>query len=114
MYHDQRSWIDAKSQCERDSAQLAIEDTAATHNFIKLTYGSKRMWIGATDSVTDGKWFWINGQPLTLSYWVGGETGRTMDEDCLLTNRYVPGTWNDASCDTKYAFLCQRGNTIWY
>ena len=108
------SWIDAKSRCEKDSAQLAIEDTAATHDFIKLTYRSKGMWIGATDSVTEGKWFWVDGQPLLASslYWGHGDTGRAMKGNCLQTNIYGPGTWNDLNCLAKLTFLCQKGNTF--
>ena len=113
MYNGNKKWIDAKKQCEKDHAHLAIEYTAATHNFLKHTYGKKSTWIGATDSVHEGKWIWVDGKPVKRTYWGGhGEPNGKRNENCLQYNRFGPGTWNDVNCDTKLAFLCQKGNTF--
>ena len=112
MYNGHKKWIDAKKQCEKDHAHLAIEYTAATHNFIKHTYGKKSTWIGATDSVHEGKWIWVDGKPVKRTYWNHGEPNGKRRENCL--QRYGSGNWNDNSCNSKLPFLCQKkkGNTF--
>ena len=108
MYDGHKNWIDAKSHCERDSAQLAIEYTDVTHDYIKRQYGTKKMWIGATDNATEDAWFWVDGKPVleSHSYWdaSNNEPNGGTGENCINTNPNGPGTWNDLRCNVQLPF----------
>lgn len=59
-------WHVAKRYCEEMGGHLAIIDSVNEANLINelIDGGKKDAWVGATDEVEEGKWFWINGRPL--------------------------------------------------
>ena len=68
------------------------------------------MWLGATDVVTENKWFWAQSDtPLTyFSDWLKGEPNNYNSEEDCLTFNYDKRHWNDVPCTYKYPFVCQK------
>ena len=113
--HTQKvTWPDAKKICESENSHLAFDDTPKTHTFISQKYGHfSYVWLGASSTI-NGRWTWLNGNPVFTSYWDTGEPNSIDDiENCLNTNQHgAKGKWNDASCrGYKFMFLCQKDNT---
>ncbi len=50
-------------------------------------------WLGATDSVTEGDWKWITGEPWNYSNWDEGQPDNAANENYL--HYWYGGTWND-------------------
>lgn len=63
---------------------------------------SERMhvWIGGTDSASEGTWTWTNGDTFSYTNWWSGEPNNTGDEDFLAYDfRGSSWAWNDAPND---------------
>ncbi|XP_047434848.1 CD209 antigen-like protein E isoform X2 [Mugil cephalus] len=106
---EQKSWQDSRSDCQQRGADLVVinsrEEQEFTRQFQKVT------WIGLTDRETEGKWMWVDGTPLTMSFWGNGEPNSHdgNDEDCgemkFLDNE---NSWNDKPCDIETVWICEK------
>ncbi|MFO0559442.1 MAG: lectin-like protein [Polyangiales bacterium] len=95
-----------RSLCEMSGDRLAIFSDAAQWNAIRpmLIDGRSSVWIGATDSASEGSWVWSDGSPLSFTNWAAGEPNNAGDEDCAEAG----SQWNDLNCGDSRPALCQR------
>ncbi|XP_059196430.1 CD209 antigen-like protein C isoform X2 [Centropristis striata] len=103
------SWQDSRSDCQQRDADLliinSIEEQELTRHF------QKPIRIGLTDRDTEGVWKWVDGSPLTTSYWLTDEPNsfEGNDEDCgeirYFDQKY---SWNDGPCDNKKFWICEK------
>ncbi|XP_013379233.1 pulmonary surfactant-associated protein A-like [Lingula anatina] len=65
------------------------------------------IWLGADDIVQDGDWRWnaANGEPVDYSEWRPNEPNGGSGENCM--ELFSDGAWNDESCSSARAFLCE-------
>ncbi|XP_073910034.1 C-type lectin domain family 17, member A [Castor canadensis] len=102
-----KSWDDARSFCQESYSHLVIIDSFAEHNFVTKTHGSPRVyWLGLNDKEREGDWRWLDGSPVTLSFWDPQEPNNIQNEDCASMNK--GGTWNDLSCAKTTYWICER------
>ncbi|KAG8014935.1 hypothetical protein GBF38_003672 [Nibea albiflora] len=69
------------------------------------------MWIGLSDSETEGTWKWVDGTPMNISYWSSGEPNGVPDreEDCgEILDLNTEKNWNDDSCNRKRSWICEK------
>ncbi|CDQ96378.1 unnamed protein product [Oncorhynchus mykiss] len=70
------------------------------------------VWIGLTDSVNEGTWKWVDGTPLTTSYWKSGKPyyGGTNNNDCVEVYHRdnVLANWNNAPCNHMLRWICEK------
>lgn len=69
-------------------------------DFIKALAGNSQAWIGASDSLNEGEWIWMDGpesgQALSFSFWANGEPNDYRSgEDYAAMNWRTNGRWND-------------------
>ncbi|MEZ4475681.1 MAG: lectin-like protein [bacterium] len=106
-----RSFDAAAATCEAWGGTLAILDEPGEADALAaLADDSVRgwHWIGLTDAEEEGRFAWVDGQPLTLPAWYGDEPNdRWGSEDCVFMYSHT-GTWNDYGCDRPLAALCER------
>lgn len=101
------TWDEARKFCQENYSHLVIINSVAEHNFVAQAHGSPRVyWLGLSDRKREGDWRWLDGSPVTLSYWEPREPNNVGDEDCGSMNR--GGTWNDLSCTTTMYWICER------
>jgi len=112
-----RRWVDAKSLCQLDGGELASIRNAREWQFVKgiLTSSgvTSGVWLGGSDSTTEGTWVWTDYSPVTYSDWQSspGQPNGGTRENCLYAyNPYNSGynwQWFDGICtDTDYA-MCK-------
>ncbi|XP_039664612.1 CD209 antigen-like protein C isoform X2 [Perca fluviatilis] len=101
-----KTWNESRDDCLQKGADLVIINSKEEQNFtIKF---EKRLWIGLTDSETEGTWKWVDGTPLTKSYWVSGEPNDEYGEDCgEISHFHSENSWNDVSCSFPLNWICE-------
>ena len=66
-----------------------------------------RMWIGLSDRDKEGNFAWVDGSPMSFTYWNAGEPNNWQCfEDCgdLVNGHY----WNDNQCTKSFAYICKK------
>jgi hypothetical protein len=71
VYSGKVTWYEAKFRCEELGGHLAIVDNEEENKFLSECLGqtslrSNAVFIGATDEVEEGNWFWVNGKKMDL------------------------------------------------
>ncbi|XP_064859388.1 C-type lectin domain family 4 member F-like [Oncorhynchus nerka] len=110
-----KTWKESRKYCLERGADLVIINSDKEQEF--LFNINKGVWIGLTDSVTEGTWRWVDRTPLTTRrYWSpnqpdnGGGKPEYGEEDCVqIHEEQSPRTsWNDLSCDSKLNWVCEK------
>ncbi|XP_013880211.1 galactose-specific lectin nattectin [Austrofundulus limnaeus] len=109
----ERDWYDSEHFCNSMGASLESLETQGESTFVKeLVYRSagynKPAWVGGSDAVKEGFWFWSNGTPFTFKDWGPGEPDNNGgNENCMMIN--TNGDFvSDAPCSRKLASVCAR------
>lgn len=90
---EKKSWHAARDKCKEMGGQLCTVPDAATWEFVKtLTLGAK-LWLGATDEVTEGRWLWVDGTPMKFTNWAPTEPNNFGAAEHYLA--VDGGPWND-------------------
>ena len=119
-YSDSVNFTTAKSRCRSSGYELAMPKSEAQYRallvdlFNKTDSSSFSVWLGLTDSVTEGTYLWGDNDPLSWSSWRNTEPDSTTnDDDCVrvkIYNRVSQGWW-DENCSNNYHFICQKNKT---
>ncbi|XP_067460383.1 CD209 antigen-like protein C isoform X2 [Thunnus thynnus] len=106
------SWSRGRQDCREKGADLVVIDSTEEQTFLStFTEVETWSWIGLTDKDKEGTWKWIDGTPLTLSYWErnqpdnGNGDPQWGEEDCV---HIRSGNWNDLSCDASLPWICEK------
>nr|XP_033480985.1 CD209 antigen-like protein E [Epinephelus lanceolatus] len=106
---DMKTWKDSRDDCVQRGADLIIINSREEQMF---TAGFQTvLWIGLTDRETEGTWKWVDGTPLTTSYWTYHEPNGApdRDEDCAeIKDFYLINSWNDEPCDAQKFWICEK------
>ncbi|XP_029605396.1 C-type lectin domain family 4 member E-like, partial [Salmo trutta] len=111
-----KTWKKSREDCLERGADLVIINSDKEQEF--LFNLNKGVWIGLTDSVTEGTLIWVDGTPLTNPrYWSpyqpdnGGDKPEEYgEEDCVHIHKEQSPrkSWNDLSCDSKLNWVCEK------
>uniref|UniRef100_A0A4W6FVZ5 C-type lectin domain-containing protein n=1 Tax=Lates calcarifer TaxID=8187 RepID=A0A4W6FVZ5_LATCA len=108
-----KTWQESRNYCLQEGADLMIINSEEEQ--VKCVYlciqWKDNIWIGLTDRETEGTWKWVDGTPLTTSYWATGEPNsyQGRDEDCGEIRFYgSENSWNDASCTSQKYWICEK------
>ncbi|XP_060111502.1 asialoglycoprotein receptor 1-like [Heteronotia binoei] len=112
LSRSQRSWTEAKQDCERRDSHLVVFNSPEERKFVDQLRQSSFMWIGLTDS--GGTWKWVDGTGYTVlsedwdegqpDHWYGHGLGG--GEDCV--HAVASGLWNDNHCSRRFAWMCEQ------
>ncbi|XP_031670495.1 CD209 antigen-like protein C [Oncorhynchus kisutch] len=112
---DTKTWKESREDCLERGADLVIINSDEEQEF--LFNLNKKVWIGLTDSVTEGNLIWVDGTSLTTPrYWHKPQpdngAGRLDygEEDCveIRKDQRPLEAWNDLSCDRKIYWVCEK------
>uniref|UniRef100_A0A3B3UV98 C-type lectin domain-containing protein n=1 Tax=Poecilia latipinna TaxID=48699 RepID=A0A3B3UV98_9TELE len=101
-----KTWNESRKYCQQEGADLVVINSREEQDFANSfqTY----MWIGLTDSETEGRWKWVDGSPLTTSYWRDGEpNGKTVENCGDIKTFTAERSWNDENCSHSLKWICE-------
>ncbi|XP_055765145.1 C-type lectin domain family 4 member E-like [Salvelinus fontinalis] len=109
-----KTWNESREDCLKRGADLVIINSDKEQTF--LVNLKKRVWIGLTDSVTEGTWKWVDGTPLTTRYWYGPQPDNggvnpvngMEDYVEIRTDQSPLKAWNDMSCAENLRWICEK------
>merc|ERR1711887_125003 len=115
VYPEKMTWNKSKTFCESQrflgTGTLVIDDDPDTHNFLKAQGKETPLWMGGSDTESEGDWRWINGVKIDKNdanwYGTGPNNGDGNGQDCILINYSTKGLWDDQACTNQLAFACQ-------
>ncbi|XP_038837744.1 C-type lectin domain family 4 member M-like [Salvelinus namaycush] len=112
---ERKTWKESKLDCLARGADLVIINSRQEQTLLYQLDGDADLlvWIGLTDSVNEGTWKWVDGTPLTTSYWKSGQPdhgGTNNEEDCVEVYHRdsVLANWNDAPCNHMLHWICEK------
>ncbi|KAI5621700.1 immune-related, lectin-like receptor 2, partial [Silurus asotus] len=115
------NWTQSRDDCVEKGGHLVIITSRAEQDFlsskIQITH-----WVGLNDLETEGKWMWVNNQPLqgSLTFWFSAPEGPNQPDN--RKNRDHSGEncgtlgdesgninkWFDASCKKFRKYICEK------
>ncbi|XP_016890603.1 CD209 antigen-like protein C [Cynoglossus semilaevis] len=104
-----KSWQDSRDDCLKRGADLVIINSKGEHDFTRKLFGSR--WIGLSDTDGNRTWMWVDGTPLSQSYWGSGEPNNSPGkaEECVeITFDHEEKSWNDLPCSSKTFWICEK------
>ncbi|XP_070999525.1 CD209 antigen-like protein E [Oncorhynchus clarkii lewisi] len=108
---ERKSWEESRQDCLERGADLVIINSEEEQTFINGFKSVSYVWIGLTDSVTEGTWKWVDGTPLTTPrYWWSGEPGGGTYQNCgeIYYISSGQGVWRDLGCSFSQEWICEK------
>ena len=89
------------------SIQSANENACLQSELSSHGFGGV-IWLGYTDDVSEGSFYWLDGSPMGYTNWAPGEPNNSGgNEDCV--QMYPDGQWNDLNCSSGAASILEVG-----
>ena len=115
----------AQSYCEGQDMHLVRVDTLAEQTVLEgkrnLFAGNPNIWIGASDTATEGTWLWQDGVQFwqggsggtsvggLFQYWRNGQPDNSGNQDCgAMRGESSVGRWIDRGCADLFPYICER------
>lgn len=108
------SWAAARAGCDGLGSQLAkIISASEMSSVVSLLDASSlanefRVWIGASDSMVEGDFRWVDGTSITYTDWGIAQPVDKGNEDCIALKNFAgEWKWEDTGCDfTAAGYVC--------
>uniref|UniRef100_A0AAQ6IDK2 C-type lectin domain-containing protein n=1 Tax=Anabas testudineus TaxID=64144 RepID=A0AAQ6IDK2_ANATE len=98
------SWTTGREDCRTRGADLVVIHSAEEQVKCVFMFDT---WIGLNDRDKEGTWKWVDGTPLTVTYWAskepnnGNADGNVAEEDCVKVLGSQSSNWNDNLCEAS-------------
>uniref|UniRef100_A0A674IVT5 C-type lectin domain-containing protein n=2 Tax=Terrapene triunguis TaxID=2587831 RepID=A0A674IVT5_9SAUR len=101
------SFKNGKSLCAKAGGALACPHNHAENTALReILKDSEQAYLGMSNVQTEGKFLYLNGEPVTYTNWNTGEPNHNKNEDCVAM--YDNGKWNDIVCsNSEMLIICE-------
>ncbi|KAL1023925.1 hypothetical protein UPYG_G00049080 [Umbra pygmaea] len=106
---EKKTWDESREDCLQRGGDLVIINSLEEQTF--LNFMKVEAWIGLTDTLTKGKWIWVDHTALsTPTYWGPQEPNGAVGMNCAITrfSSSGPGSWWDWLCSGKSFRICEK------
>ena len=105
-------WNTARREAQRMGGYLVCIDDAQENEFVRDLVRqhtpSQTYWIGFSDKGSEGRWWWVNGQPAGYTNWHSGEPNNAHgNENCTEVGWHSFYSWNDADCGSRMPYVVE-------
>ncbi|XP_026103834.1 C-type lectin domain family 10 member A [Carassius auratus] len=99
---EEKNWSESKQDCSKRGANLTIINSNEEQDFFKT---HDDVWIGLNNM--EGTWKWVDGSPLTLSFWASREPDGA--KECVVTSKSPEKSeWKTPPCSSTFKWTCER------
>ncbi|XP_042349929.1 C-type lectin domain family 4 member M-like isoform X2 [Plectropomus leopardus] len=109
---EKKNWTLSRGACFKEGADLVVIDNREEQEFINgVLKSDENAWIGLTDSLEEGTWTWVDGTPVTTTYWQPGQPNSfNGNQDCgeIVQKSAGVGQWNDDGCFSNQKWICEK------
>ncbi|XP_044027311.1 CD209 antigen-like protein C [Siniperca chuatsi] len=80
-FNEEKTWFNSRSDCRNKGADLVTINNEEERNFVKELNVNGESWIGLkkTHTQTGWEWEWVDGSPLTETFWAAGSPHQHWD-----------------------------------
>ena len=121
---NEQTWKESRKFCQNWGGDLAVHGVRTLEGRRRLIQYlgiiDKDFWIGAVDLASEGRWYWLNGEPANSSELIWGlrqPDGNTRENCVVVAGR--SNSWNtnrikrayDQQCDdvdSRYQGVCEK------
>uniref|UniRef100_A0A3B5KZ22 C-type lectin domain-containing protein n=1 Tax=Xiphophorus couchianus TaxID=32473 RepID=A0A3B5KZ22_9TELE len=103
------TWQQSRRFCLQQGADLVIINTKEEQDFTRQF--NRLTWLGLHNKTKTGNWTWVDGTPLTKSYWGPGEPNgfEGKIENCVEIRFFeLENSWNDIPCGDENYWICEK------
>nr|XP_054362403.1 macrophage mannose receptor 1 [Mirounga angustirostris] len=108
-----RNWGQASLECLRMGSSLVSIESAAESSFLSYRVeplqSKTNFWIGLFRNV-EGKWLWVNNNPVSFVNWNTGDPSGERN-DCVALSA-SSGFWNNIHCSSYKGYICKRPKIV--
>ena len=88
------TWTAAKADAESRGGYLATITSAEEASRVLAVVSQSDLWLGGTDSASEGSWSWVTGETWSFSSWETGQPDNAGSNEDYLELKST-GDWND-------------------
>ncbi len=114
LFEELLSWEEAKAKCEAMGGHLVTITSAEENEIVRklvATYGNS-LWIGGSDTKTEGSFAWVTGEAFSYTNWSAGEPNNGNGEQDYMA-MYTNGCWDDATNSDLGYYICEYEPTVY-
>lgn len=105
-------WNIARVQAKKLGGYLVCISDADENKFVrdlvKKHSNTRTFWIGLSDQGSEGRWWWVNGQPVKYTNWAAREPNNSDGkENCAEVGWHSFYSWNDGPCEEKLPYVVE-------
>ncbi|XP_028822895.1 galactose-specific lectin nattectin-like isoform X1 [Denticeps clupeoides] len=105
-------WAVAERACQSNGGHLASIHSAEEHRFLAglvKKVGNISVWIGGSDAVKVGTWFWSDGSKWDFAEWASGEPNNGgQKQHCAQLWAAANMNFDDFYCESPLAYVCAK------
>jgi hypothetical protein len=98
------NWNEANADAAQRGGHLATIASQSEQNAVAALVNGQpgdHFFLGATDSLIEGEWKWVTGEPFTYTYWSSSAPNNLDNEDYLFILNRSGNVWEDGKSDTR-------------
>ena len=114
VFPQQATWLEARVRCQKIGGHLAVVKSEEENQFLTSlmkNQGVTVAWLGATDELVEGRWAWVDGEPLRYNNWNPGQPNNKQGREHYMVMIVAnDGKWSDQpneSAQWSPGFICQ-------
>ncbi|KAL5011088.1 hypothetical protein ScPMuIL_013393 [Solemya velum] len=98
------NWTSAQSNCLQEGGNLVSVNDIYEQSFLTILTENSYVWLGLFDTQTAGSYGWIDGWPVTFTYWDDDEPSSGDNNGCVAM---FNSRWDDISCSKNLSYVCE-------
>lgn len=103
---ERATWSEARDRC-RASGAVLVSLTTLEEDALIGAKATDTIWIGASDTASEGTFVWDSGEPFELERFAEGQPNNLFAVQDCVERRASDGLWYDRDCTLERRYVCE-------